>query len=102
MAAIAGDTVAATRADGVDEKSAAIQAVQEDAALATAQVVQVEGEGGQVDETLTSPTDEELVTLRRVPNHIPLKIFTIAFIELCERFSYYGSTVVCKYHLPDQ
>ncbi|KAK2606189.1 hypothetical protein QQS21_003359 [Conoideocrella luteorostrata] len=37
---------------------------------------------------------EELSTLRRVPNHIPLRLFTIAFIELCERFSYYGSTVV--------
>lgn len=40
------------------------------------------------------PTVEELATLRRVPNHIPTKIFTIAFIELCERFSYYGTTVV--------
>jgi proton-dependent oligopeptide transporter, POT family len=41
-----------------------------------------------------APTAEEMVTLRRVPNHIPAKIFTIAFIELCERFSYYGTTVV--------
>lgn len=40
------------------------------------------------------PTAEELLTLRRVANHIPPKIFTIAFIELCERFSYYGTTVV--------
>ena len=42
------------------------------------------------------PTKEEMATLRRVPNKIPLKLYTIAFIEMCERFSYYGSTVVCK------
>ena len=40
------------------------------------------------------PSDEDLVTLRRVADHIPLKIFTIAFIELCERFSYYGAIIV--------
>ncbi len=42
------------------------------------------------------PTEEEILTLRRVSDHIPPKIFTIAFIELCERFSYYGAiSVVC-------
>lgn len=40
------------------------------------------------------PTEEELHTLRRVPDKIPWNIFTIAFIELCERFSYYGTTAV--------
>ncbi|KAJ2957151.1 hypothetical protein NQ176_g11268 [Zarea fungicola] len=48
------------------------------------------------DDECPSPTAEELVTLRRVANKIPAWLFTIAFIELCERFSYYGSTVVCK------
>lgn len=33
-------------------------------------------------------------TLRRVPQKIPWKIFTIAFVELCERMSYYGTIVV--------
>jgi len=47
------------------------------------------------DELEDFPSEEELHTLRRVSDHIPLKIFTIAFVELCERFSYYGSTVVC-------
>jgi hypothetical protein len=42
------------------------------------------------------PSEEDILTLRRVADHIPLKLFTIAFVELCERFSYYGSTVVCK------
>jgi POT family proton-dependent oligopeptide transporter len=42
------------------------------------------------------PTEEEFHTLRRVADKIPWSIYTIAFIELCERFSYYGTTVVCK------
>ena len=42
------------------------------------------------------PTDEELVTLRRVSGKVPWTAYTIAFVELCERFSYYGTTAVCK------
>ncbi|KAF2109721.1 POT family-domain-containing protein [Lophiotrema nucula] len=42
----------------------------------------------------TFPTEEELTTLRRVPAKIPLKVYTIAFVELCERLSYYGTTAV--------
>ena len=34
--------------------------------------------------------------LRRVAGKIPWTAYTIAFVELCERFSYYGTTVVCK------
>lgn len=41
-----------------------------------------------------APTEEDLKTLRRVSDRIPFKIFTIAFVELCERFSYYGSIIV--------
>lgn len=40
------------------------------------------------------PTEEEMHTLRRVSDKIPLNIYTIAFVELCERFSYYGTTAV--------
>jgi len=40
------------------------------------------------------PTEEELHTLRRVSDKIPWGVYTIAFVELCERFSYYGTTVV--------
>jgi proton-dependent oligopeptide transporter, POT family len=39
-------------------------------------------------------TEEELLTLRRVSGKIPWQAYTLAFVELCERFSYYGSTVV--------
>jgi hypothetical protein len=41
------------------------------------------------------PTEEELVTLRRVSGKIPWVAFTIAFVELCERFGYYGCQVLC-------
>ncbi|KAH9905870.1 PTR2-domain-containing protein [Xylariomycetidae sp. FL2044] len=40
------------------------------------------------------PTKEELATLRRVKGPISWIIYTIAFIELCERFAYYGTTAV--------
>jgi POT family proton-dependent oligopeptide transporter len=42
------------------------------------------------------PTEEELKTLRRVSGKIPWTAFTIAFVELCERFGYYGCQVLCK------
>jgi len=41
-----------------------------------------------------APTDEELKTLRRVPAKINFGAYTIAFVELAERFSFYGTTVV--------
>ncbi|PBP19953.1 putative MFS peptide transporter [Diplocarpon rosae] len=40
------------------------------------------------------PTEHELETLRRVSGKIPWAAYTIAFVELCERFSYYGTTAV--------
>ncbi|EHY58085.1 putative peptide transporter ptr2 [Exophiala dermatitidis] len=40
------------------------------------------------------PTDEELRTLRRTQGHVPWIIYTIAFVELCERFAYYGTIIV--------
>ncbi|OCK78332.1 MFS peptide transporter-like protein Ptr2 [Lepidopterella palustris CBS 459.81] len=40
------------------------------------------------------PTEEELQTLRRVADHIPWRAYTIAFVELVERMSYYGTTQV--------
>lgn len=38
-----------------------------------------------------SPTEDDMLTLRRVPGKVPWTSYTIAFVELCERFSYYGS-----------
>jgi len=43
------------------------------------------------------PTEEELHgpdALRRISAPIPWAVYTVAFVELCERFSYYGSQVV--------
>ncbi|KAL9135668.1 MAG: hypothetical protein Q9175_003131 [Cornicularia normoerica] len=40
------------------------------------------------------PTAEEIEKLRRVCGAVPWSAYTIAFVELCERFSYYGTTVV--------
>jgi hypothetical protein len=41
------------------------------------------------------PTPEELATLPRVSGKIPWIAFTVGFVELCERFGYYGCSVVC-------
>ena len=42
------------------------------------------------DGVFEQPTEEELGTLRRVSGQIPWTAYTIAFVELYERFSYYG------------
>jgi POT family proton-dependent oligopeptide transporter len=41
-----------------------------------------------------APTEEEKQTLRRVPGPINLASFLLGYVELAERFSYYGCTVV--------
>ncbi|KAF5856607.1 hypothetical protein ETB97_007108, partial [Aspergillus alliaceus] len=53
--------------------------------------------GASMDDTdlqKAYPTNEELRTLRRVCGDIPWTSYTVAFVELCERFSYYGTTAV--------
>ncbi|KAG9245409.1 POT family-domain-containing protein [Calycina marina] len=58
-------------------------------------LVRVSGEARDgLSDNETLPTDDELRTLRRVADTIPWGVYTIAFIELVERFSYYGTTVV--------
>lgn len=45
------------------------------------------------------PTPDELHgpnKLRRVAAPIPWAVYTVAFVELCERFSYYGTQIVCE------
>ncbi|KAF5607937.1 proton-dependent oligopeptide transporter POT family [Fusarium subglutinans] len=102
-------TVAGLRAEVLDEKRASISAekrasIATDPRPATADAGAVVPASGVTPDG-QFPTAEELDTLRRVPNKIPLKLFSIAFIELCERFSYYGSTVVftnfIQHKLPD-
>ncbi|KAG6888584.1 hypothetical protein C0995_007266 [Termitomyces sp. Mi166 len=43
---------------------------------------------------LEFPTEQELETLRRVADTVPWNAYLIALIELAERFSFYGSSVV--------
>lgn len=43
-----------------------------------------------------APTEEEWATLPRVPGSIPWTAWTVAFVEFVERFSYYGTSAVCK------
>lgn len=76
------------RADMIDEKRASIVAASTAAPEATVPRQSLEMEH--------FPTAEEMASLRRVANTIPPRLFTIAFVELCERFSYYGSTAVCE------
>lgn len=48
------------------------------------------------------PTLDELNgpdALRRISAPIPWSVYTVAFVELCERFSYYGTQVLCMYHI---
>jgi len=57
----------------------------------------IEGKGTYQDEYLldeNAPTVEEQLTLRRVSAKIPWRVYTVAFVELCERFSYYGTQIL--------
>ena len=38
----------------------------------------------------SEPTEEEIATLRKVADRMPLSAFIVALVELCERFTYYG------------
>lgn len=46
------------------------------------------------DDDSTLPTQEEISTLPRVSDKIPWRVYTVAFVELCERFSYYGTQIL--------
>lgn len=52
------------------------------------------GFAASADEEFEKPTEEELHTLRRVSGKIYWPAYTIAFCELAERFSYYGTTIL--------
>jgi POT family proton-dependent oligopeptide transporter len=61
-----------------------------------------EGKGTMPSEYMGDvfPSLEEIHSLRRVSARIPWKVYTIAFVELCERFSYYGTQILCMYRPP--
>jgi POT family proton-dependent oligopeptide transporter len=66
----------------LDEKSASVEKVSD-----------VE-EYDEVHAGLVFPTEEEIATLRRVSDTIPWNAYLIGIVELAERFSFYGSSVV--------
>lgn len=43
------------------------------------------------------PTEHEMSTLPRVSGKVRWTAYTIAIVEMCERFSYHGTTAVCEY-----
>lgn len=55
-------------------------------------------EGDSMDKS--APTEEEMATLRRIAGTLPVAAYSVAFVELCERFSYYGATAVCMDYQP--
>ncbi|KAG6895513.1 hypothetical protein C0992_000897 [Termitomyces sp. T32_za158] len=57
-------------------------------------VVDPESASDDIHDGPVSPTEEEKQTLRRVSDTIPWSAYLIAFVELAERFSFYGSQVV--------
>lgn len=61
---------------------------------------EVSGSDDSTSEETTAPgpfpTQEEWDTLPRVPGSIPWTAWTVAFVEFVERFSYYGTSAVCK------
>ncbi|KJZ78690.1 hypothetical protein HIM_02081 [Hirsutella minnesotensis 3608] len=52
------------------------------------------GVSSDEDDYEGKPTEEEMNSLRRVSGKIMWSMWTIAFVELCERFSYYGTSVL--------
>ena len=46
---------------------------------------------GLYPEGVEFPMDEEIATLRRVSDKMPVGAFAIVIVELCERFAYYGA-----------
>lgn len=84
---MASDQKGVAASDAIDYKDSKVDHVQsiQDTEKVGNVVITPDGE---------SPTEEEMQVLRRVPDKIPRNIYTIAFIELCERFSYYGTTAV--------
>lgn len=75
----------------------AVAGAHHNTALAETVPEKHEREGSDLTDDDDFPTEEEMKTLRRIPDKIPWKAFPIAFVELCERFSYYGTTVVCEW-----
>lgn len=78
---------------GIDEVPGASKSESDIKAISSEKSPSVDYEGAFVGKIY--PTEEEMHTLPRVTGKVPWVAFTVAFVELCERFSYYGTTAVC-------
>lgn len=67
-----------------------------DANVAVDRVSSVDAFDSDYDPAKPFPTEEEWATLERVPGTIPWTAWTVAIVEFMERFSYYGTSAVCK------
>lgn len=87
---------------GLGENPVALAEVQPHEKLAYDRTLQKKGtisdetsdKADSIHEGLEFPTEEELITLRRVSDTIPWTAYMIAVVELAERFSYYGANAV--------
>lgn len=52
--------------------------------------ISVEHEPPTLPDSLELPSEEDKLVLRRVSDKIPWSTYLIAYVELAERFSYYG------------
>lgn len=82
--------------EGAELQAAALDEKRHSIALANEPRTSIARNSSEAAHMEHFPTAEEMATLRRVANNLPLKLLTIAFVELCERFSFYGCTAVCK------
>lgn len=79
-----------------DPNTDAVVGTHHDTALAETIPEKHDHDGSDLSFDDDYPTEDDMKSLRRIPDKIPWKAFPIAFVELCERFSYYGTTVVCE------
>ncbi|CAI6273979.1 unnamed protein product [Periconia digitata] len=86
--AMAHEPKVATPAYELSEKKAMAESTH---AASVAGPIEVVNEADLIGE---EPTEEDLLTLRRVSGKIPWTAYTVAFVELCERFGYYGCSVL--------
>jgi len=83
----------------VAEDAPGVQVSEKLGNFSAARSVAVEPPDAKADDgpnELQYPTEEELQTLRRVYGKIDRMIYIIGFVEMCERFAYYGTTAACK------
>ncbi|ETI28381.1 hypothetical protein G647_00830 [Cladophialophora carrionii CBS 160.54] len=91
MSAIASNEAPIIAQAQVDQAALAGTATEKRLGRGSIDVNSFQDTGSTLDDEVT---EADLHTLRRVSGKIPWTAFTIAFVELCERFSYYGTTVV--------